>query len=532
LPEVPSTHQTTSLATELAQLRAEIEVARAELGRLTQDLTDARSEFDDSHAAQLVEANEQLVLAMLLAQTHAEAASRAFDAVSRSAELDGLTSLPNRARLHDRLRQGIANAQRHRHGLAVLFLDIDRFKQINDTQGHAAGDEVLKLVAATLTAAVRAVDTVSRYGGDEFVIVLAEVAQKANAAAVARKLGVSLSAASLAAGHAFELAASIGVSLYPDDAEDPQALIDLADGAMYRAKRHKPGSVAFHSSATPEAPHEAHQRPAPAADEVTGLHADLREVNAGLVLAALNEQDMRLAAEMAQRRQTELMALVAHELRNPLNPIRNAAALLSRVASDEPMLRRVQAVIERQVAHLARLVGDLLDVSRAHTGKLRLETLPVDLSQLIDEAVLNGQPAMDLRGQRFRLHTVPGPIQVLGDAVRLAQVLGNLLDNAVKYTPDGGWIDVAVTVDGADVVLSVSDSGIGIAAESLHQIFEPFVQDQQATRFNSQGLGIGLTVVRELVLAHGGQVEAHSGGEGRGSRFVVTLPLVQGSASR
>jgi diguanylate cyclase (GGDEF)-like protein len=513
--------QLSTASQELARLRVDIAASRAELGRLHQEVADTRERFNDSHAAQLLEANEQLVISQLRAQTAAEATHRALDAASRSAELDGLTELPNRARLHDRLQHGISNARRHGHRLAVLFLDLDGFKQINDTHSHAVGDVVLKDAAASLAASVRAVDTVSRYGGDEFVIVLAEVAQPADAAAVARKLGAALQAASRAAGHPFELTASIGLSLFPDDADDPQALIDLADAAMYRAKRSGSGELACHGSQMTDA-----QQPPEAVKAHDDRRADLREANAALVLAALNEQDLRLASELAQQRQAELLAVVAHELRGPLTPIRNAAALLGRLCADEPMLLRMQAVIERQVVHLAHLVGDLLDVSRAKTGKLRLACVPIDLAPLIGDSILAFQPVMDLRHQRFGLTTVPGPIPVNGDAVRLAQVLSNLLDNAVKYTPDGGWIELAVTVADGRVRLALSDGGIGIAPESLHRVFEPFVQDSEASRFNGHGLGIGLAVVRELVLAHGGQVKALSDGQGRGSRFVVTLPLL------
>jgi len=253
-------------------------------------------------------------------------------------------------------------------------------------------------------------------------------------------------------------------------------------------------------------------------------HSLLREANEQLLLAALGAQALQAAAEQAQRQQTHFLAVLAHELRNPLTPIRTAAALLSRVRSEE--LPRMQAIIERQVAHMARLVGDLLDVSRVNTGKLRLERRPMDLAVVIDEAVDACRPAMATRLQRFDVQMPAGALAVHGDADRLAQVFSNLLDNASKYTPVGGAIGLRVQVADETIVIAVSDSGIGITDEALPHVFDPFVQDTHAIGFNGAGLGIGLTVVRELVEAHGGTVVATSAGTGLGSRFTVTLPLV------
>jgi signal transduction histidine kinase len=175
---------------------------------------------------------------------------------------------------------------------------------------------------------------------------------------------------------------------------------------------------------------------------------------------------------------------------------------------------------------MVRLVNDLLDMSRVNTGKLRIERKPVDLAGIIDEAVAACRPAMDTRLQHFSVQAPAHAVWLNADAVRLAQVLRNLLDNASKYTPNGGEIGLSVVVIDETVVMSVSDSGIGITAEALPRLFEPFVQDKHAIGFNGAGLGIGLTVVRELVHAHGGHVVASSAGTGLGSEFVVSLPLV------
>jgi signal transduction histidine kinase len=255
-------------------------------------------------------------------------------------------------------------------------------------------------------------------------------------------------------------------------------------------------------------------------------YAILQEANENLVLAALTAHELQAAAEKAQARQLEILAVVAHELGTPLAPMRNAAALLGRGRADEPLLHRVQGVIERQVAQMARLVGDLLDVSRAHTGKFGLERQTVGMADLIDEAVRSCRPAMDARLQHFGVFVPSCALDVDGDPVRLTQVLCNLLGNASKYTQVGGEIGLSVTAAKDVIVMTVSDNGIGITAEALPRVFEPFVQDKHAIAFSGSGLGIGLTVVRELVEAHGGSVVASSAGSGFGSQFVVTLPMI------
>jgi signal transduction histidine kinase len=163
------------------------------------------------------------------------------------------------------------------------------------------------------------------------------------------------------------------------------------------------------------------------------------------------------------------------------------------------------------------------------TGGLALERRPVDMGPVIDAAVAASRPAMDERGQRFESHRPPGVIEMQGDAVRLEQMVSNLLDNASKHTYDGGRISLSVIVTADSMTLTVSDDGIGITPQMLPYVFEPFVQDTHALGFHGVGLGIGLTVARALVRAHGGDLVAHSAGAGRGSQFVVTLPLAASS---
>lgn len=263
-------------------------------------------------------------------------------------------------------------------------------------------------------------------------------------------------------------------------------------------------------------------------EEVEPLRAQQQEANANLVIAALGAQELQAASEKARRLQTESLAVIAHELRNPLTPISNAVAVLGRMPTNNPQRARMHALIERQVVHLTRLVGDLLDVSRASTGKLRLERRVVEMVPLLEEVVEAARSNLERRRQTLNIQIPSIALLVHGDHVRLTQVFANLMDNASKYTPEGGTIDLDVAAVEQAVVVRVSDTGIGITALVLPHVFDPFVQDKQAIRFNSAGLGIGLTVVRELVEAHGGTVTASSAGAGLGSQFVVRLPLIAG----
>jgi signal transduction histidine kinase len=202
------------------------------------------------------------------------------------------------------------------------------------------------------------------------------------------------------------------------------------------------------------------------------------------------------------------------------------AALLARVKPDDAIIPKLQSIIERQVGHMARMVDDLLDVTRASTGKLNLDLKPTDLATVLTRAVEQRHAAMDLRLQHFTSHVPLHPVTVRGDGDRLVQVVSNLLDNASRYTPNGGDIGLTLTVENNHALIVVRDSGIGISATALPTIFELFTQDRHAVGFNGAGLGIGLTVVHELVVAHGGTVTARSSGIGEGSEFVVSLPLL------
>ncbi|MEY4563459.1 MAG: hypothetical protein RLZZ618_2736 [Pseudomonadota bacterium] len=520
---------------ELKSLRRQALDVRAELAGLLADLAQAESRLGSSESRRLLEANEQLVLSVLKAQADSEAAVQAFSMRSRTAALDDLTQLPNRALLLDRFAKAISSAKRRHAMLAVLFLDLNNFKQINDTLGHEVGDEVLKLVADGLLSVVRDADTVSRFGGDEFLVLLLDVSGPRDASVIADKIIASLSAPRRMGEHVMRVSTSIGISLYPNDGHDAATLIRQADAAMYRAKRRGFGNYAFHHQLAAEVAQDAKPqvhapRRKPVAHDEESLaeqerhHAQLREANEQLVLAVIDAQELQAAAERAQQRQTEVLAVVAHELRHPLTPIRNAASLMDHIHTDGAMLPRLQRIIERQVVHLSRLVEDLLDVSRVNTNKLRLQRCPVDMAELVDDALDACRPDMDARMQRVVVHIDKEAMVVDADPVRLTQVLSNLLGNASKYSMDSRAINLSVVGGENDVVLTVSDEGIGIHGDSLPRIFDAFTQDTHAIGFNGVGLGIGLTVVRAVVEAHGGTVVASSAGVGLGSQFVVTLP--------
>ncbi len=231
---------------------------------------------------------------------------------------------------------------------------------------------------------------------------------------------------------------------------------------------------------------------------------------------------LREAAEDANRAKDEFLAMLGHELRNPLSPILTALQLMKLPGSDRS--ERARTVIERQVIHLTRLVDDLLDVSRIARGKVELKPELVEMAEVVAKAIEMASPLLE---QRTHTLTVDVPRQGLcvhGDVTRLSQVVSNLVTNAAKYTPPGGHITVQASVADTDVVLRVRDTGIGIAPDVLPRIFDLFVQERQAIDRSQGGLGLGLTIVRNLIERHGGSVSAHSDGPGNGSEFVVRLP--------
>ena len=263
------------------------------------------------------------------------------------------------------------------------------------------------------------------------------------------------------------------------------------------------------------------------------LTASLREANEHLVLAAVDAQTSRDDAEETNRRQNEFLAMLAHELRNPLVPISVSASLLERSSVSTGTLERLTGVIQRQVGHMARLLDDLLDAARLSSGKITLAIEPLRLAELIEHAVETVMPRVRERGQELVIAPLADEPVVEGDRVRLTQVFTNLLSNASKYTQDGGRIAVEVAARaGADdgVTVTIDDNGSGMSEEIIGRAFDLFTQGPRSLARSEGGLGVGLNVVRNLVTMHGGSVGAASPGLGQGSTFTVRLPLSSAAA--
>lgn len=245
----PETKKVAAARLMLARLHAETDALRAELAQLHRDLEKARHDSDVTLANLLRDANEQLVIAALQADSVAEHALSDLDELTRSSQHDPLTGTPNRSLMLDRLENAISLAHRRNTRIAVFFLDLDNFKEINDSRGHAVGDEILKLVAHRMAGVLRNSDAVSRHGGDEFLALLAEVSQPSDAAMIARKMQSAIAAPAQIGEFLLTVSASIGIALYPEDGNDAAILIARADAAMYTIKRSGGGGFAFHQTA-------------------------------------------------------------------------------------------------------------------------------------------------------------------------------------------------------------------------------------------------------------------------------------------
>jgi PAS domain S-box-containing protein len=242
---------------------------------------------------------------------------------------------------------------------------------------------------------------------------------------------------------------------------------------------------------------------------------------------ALRESEERLRE--ANRRKDEFLAMLGHELRNPLAPIRNAAHVLRLLSPADPNLRKARDIIERQVEHMTRLVDDLLDVSRITRGIVTLRKVRVELASVVCQAVETSRHLIEARGHNLTVELAERPVWLDGDATRLAQVFSNLLNNASKYTPDGGHIRLTIEVGPGEAVVRVRDNGVGIAADLLPRLFDLFAQGDRSLARSEGGLGIGLSMVKSLVEMHGGSVLARSDGPGLGSEFIVRLPTLPAS---
>ena len=249
---------------------------------------------------------------------------------------------------------------------------------------------------------------------------------------------------------------------------------------------------------------------------------------AGRTAIALDNALLYSRIQSADQRKDEFLAMLAHELRNPLAPIRSAVEVMRHVGGQAPLWMRSRDVIDRQVAHLTRLVDDLLDVSRLTQGKIHLEKQSVDLASVIECALEVSRPLIDSRKHHLEVRLPATPVYLDGDPMRLAQVFSNLLNNAAKYTPEEGRISVIAELAGNQVLVRIQDNGCGISADLLPHLFDLFTQANRSLARSEGGLGVGLSLVRDLVQKHGGSVKARSDGPGEGSEFIVGLPVLHG----
>ncbi|MCI0704253.1 MAG: ATP-binding protein [Planctomycetia bacterium] len=267
---------------------------------------------------------------------------------------------------------------------------------------------------------------------------------------------------------------------------------------------------------------------------VTALaHANPIRDESGHLLGAVNvlvdisdRKRAEDALKQADRAKNEFLATLAHELRNPLAPIRNAVHILHLLGSSAPELQSALGILERQTKQMARLIDDLLDIARITGGRLELRRERIELGNVVRSAIETGRPLIESCGHELTV-SVPGePIPLTGDLTRLAQVISNLLHNAAKYTDRGGRIWLIAERQGSDAVVTVRDTGIGIPSEMIPRIFEMFTQVDRADQRSRGGLGVGLALVRQLVEMHGGSVSVRSDGPGHGSEFAIRLPVL------
>lgn len=344
--------------------------------------------------------------------------------------------------------------------------------------------------------------------------------------------------------------APVGIALLDADgrvveANDAMRAIveDMADGSEDTRLSEVAGEIvrhcsfaADHSSGPVFVSPSGQERPLHLNCRVTGLDHDTRLLLAVDVTAEhelqldkegllQSERDARRDAEEASRAKDSFLALLSHELRNPLAPISSATHLLQHAPGDLALVERASGVIARQVTHMRNLIDDLMDVSRVTRGLVKLDRAPVALQDIVQAAVEQTRPLVDARRHALVLRLAEAPVTVNGDRTRLIQVVANLLNNAAKYTPTGGRITVRLRADGGSAVLGISDTGMGMATELLPRVFDLFTQAERTPDRSQGGLGVGLALVKSVVQLHDGSVAASSEGTGRGSTFTVVMPL-------
>ena len=284
--------------------------------------------------------------------------------------------------------------------------------------------------------------------------------------------------------------------------------------------------------------------------ETVRLAKDGRRIEVSLTISPIRDQEgtiigaSKIARDITRRKRSErllreadrqkdeFLATVAHELRNPLAPICAAAELLKHAKSLEPELRAATTILERQARHMRHLVDDLLDMSRITSGRIRLQPEPIELGELLQGVIDTYRQSGETTRHRITLATADTPVNVSGDRIRLTQIFANILHNAVKYTPPGGRIEIALHTENRQAVVSVRDNGIGIPVEMLEYVFEPFAQLDRSLEHADAGVGIGLTLAKRLIELHQGSIEARSAGCGKGSEFLIQLPMTAAAPAK
>lgn len=538
-----------SRASELVQLNKELDDARVELSQRRLELKQG-TDSNSAQSRQMREANEQLVMAALQAREDVESSTHALNEAARQSGLDSLTGLPNRVLMLDRLSHAMALSLRHGTRLALIFVDLDGFKQINDSLGHAIGDEVLRVAAQTMVASVRTADTVSRHGGDEFLILLSDVVEPTDAKSVADLVLASLSVPRAIGKHVLQLTASAGISIFPDDGGTPDELIDRADTAMYHAKRQAPGgSGRYRAVAENGAAQTASTAPAPALlntqREIERAENDrsngkLREANDRLVRVALAAQFSQKAAEEALRWQTQANAETVHEMHALLSPIHRETGVFGMRQADVTRLDRAIRIVDRQVSEIADLASRLQSARPDNADQVELRR-DFNLNVVILACAEHSRLALEARQQLLAVDLPTHAPLVHADPIRVGQLLDDLLILASNAAPFGDTLHLKVDVIDRLATMSLSHAVIGTPPEPTPTVLDVFAQTDggvpSAETLNTGGsrefaeFRIERSIVRDVMKAHYQSMRRSGAHDRHQAAVAVKLPLAIGRSN-
>jgi diguanylate cyclase len=485
---------------------------------------------------EILEASELLAVTALHATAVAEESRETLERAARPFDVDALTGLPNRALFRDRFSQALAHARRRNARVALLFVDLDHFKEINDVHGHAVGDMIIRYVANRLKDAGRDVDTVCRHGGDEFLILLSEIVDTTSASRFAEKVTNALSEPIRIGDSTFAIAASIGISLYPDDGDDQELLIQRADAAMYVAKRNGNG-IAYASVQHQVVPSTHFPTIASGAHDPIGLLevalaesqtiiADLKATNVRLELDILNAEREQVKANEAKQYQSRLLNVVAHELRSSLSPLQSAADVLTLVRMDPSLMGRLELVLKRQIGHIFTLLTDLLDVSRLNMGRLTIDVERVDMGDVVEHAASQVANGLAKREHDVLVTIETDSRHVLGDKARLTQVVATLLDRVSANLKQGAEITASLYDHDGTLILAIAEGRDTTVAHDAHaQALD--LNDDLSSATASDVMTVAVMVVIELLKSHGGQLTVSRADNGEISRMQIALPRAE-----